>query len=84
MALVGAGGAGLFAALHASVYLLCDWGLWWLLELVRTHLDVQVSHALPPHLQLHVQGNGPLADMYKVSTTDQFKGNLLVSMVCSR
>ncbi|XP_059165100.1 DC-STAMP domain-containing protein 2-like [Physella acuta] len=55
----------LFAAFHATYYIICDYGLYWILSLIRRHMDVRTSAAVPPHLQLHVQGQGPMADMYK-------------------
>ncbi|XP_012940694.2 DC-STAMP domain-containing protein 2 [Aplysia californica] len=55
----------LFAAFHAGYYLLCDYGLYWILTLVRVHMDVRTKMAVPAHLQMHVQGQGPMADMYK-------------------
>ncbi|KAH9520383.1 hypothetical protein Btru_060630 [Bulinus truncatus] len=54
-----------FSAFSATYYVVCDYGLFWILDLVRRHLDVKTSVAIPPHLQLHVKGQGPLADVYK-------------------
>ncbi|GFO14711.1 DC-STAMP domain-containing protein 2 [Plakobranchus ocellatus] len=58
----------LFGAFNASYYIICDYGLYWILDLVRRHMDYSTSAAVPPHLQLHVHGQGPMADMYRVST----------------
>ena len=57
----------LFTTGNVSFYLLCDYGVYWLLHLVNTHMNVQVPLSAPPHLQLEVQGSGPMADMYRVS-----------------
>nr|KAI8755460.1 DC-STAMP domain-containing protein 2-like [Biomphalaria glabrata] len=54
-----------FSAFSATYYIVCDYGLYWILDLVRRHLDVRTSAAIPPHLQLHVKGQGPMADVYK-------------------
>ncbi|XP_046552587.1 DC-STAMP domain-containing protein 2-like [Haliotis rubra] len=54
-----------FAASHGCYYLMCDYGLYWVLSLIRTHFEVKTNSAIPPHTKLHVQGEGAMADMYR-------------------
>lgn len=54
-----------FGAFHAIYYIVCDYSLYWVLDLVRRHMDFTSNAGVPPHLQLHVQGQGPMADMYR-------------------
>ncbi|CAG5132395.1 unnamed protein product, partial [Candidula unifasciata] len=54
-----------FAAFHAIYYMVCDYAVYWVLDLVRRHMDFHTSSALPPHLQFHVRGQGPMSDMFK-------------------
>ncbi|XP_052098978.1 DC-STAMP domain-containing protein 2-like [Mytilus californianus] len=53
------------AGCHASFYLMSDYGLWWLLTMLRKHLMLKTNNTVPPHLKMHVQGRGAMADMYK-------------------
>ncbi|RUS84288.1 hypothetical protein EGW08_007932, partial [Elysia chlorotica] len=55
----------LFGVFHATYYIICDYSLYWVLDLVRRHFDYTSNTGIPPHLQLHVQGQGPMADMYR-------------------
>ncbi|XP_014773461.1 DC-STAMP domain-containing protein 2 [Octopus bimaculoides] len=46
-------------------HLFCDYGLFWILELVRKSFSMKVDVEELSHVQVHVSGNGPYADMYK-------------------
>ncbi|OWF53843.1 DC-STAMP domain-containing protein 2 [Mizuhopecten yessoensis] len=50
---------------YASFYILCDYCLYWLLALLRQQLQIKTHTAVPPHLKIHVQGDGAMADMYR-------------------
>ncbi|KAL5019782.1 hypothetical protein ScPMuIL_002674 [Solemya velum] len=50
---------------HSGFYIMCDYGLYWILYLVAKHFRVTTHVQVPPHLKLHVQGRGALADMYR-------------------
>ncbi|XP_071104714.1 DC-STAMP domain-containing protein 2-like [Haliotis cracherodii] len=58
-------GFWIFAASHGCFYLMCDYGLYWVLSLIRTHFEIKTNSAIPPHTKLHVQGEGAMADMYR-------------------
>ncbi|XP_069113575.1 DC-STAMP domain-containing protein 2-like [Argopecten irradians] len=51
--------------IYTSFYIICDYSLYWLLDLLRTQLEVKTHSVVPPHLKIHVQGDGAMADMYR-------------------
>ena len=59
---------------NAVFYLALDYGLYWVLDLIRRHGDLHLQGELPAHLQLHVEGEGVLADVYRAMVT-QFDPN---------
>ncbi|KAL8604455.1 hypothetical protein ACOMHN_042284 [Nucella lapillus] len=52
-------------ACNAAFYMIGDYGLYWMLRMVSSKLDVKTTASLPPFMQLHVRGDGPMADMYR-------------------
>lgn len=46
-------------------YLFCDYGLYWILDLVRRSFSIKVDKESIPRLKLHVRGKGPYADMFR-------------------
>ncbi|XP_025077532.1 DC-STAMP domain-containing protein 2-like isoform X2 [Pomacea canaliculata] len=54
-----------FGAYHAGFYLVIDYGLYWILAMITRHLAVKTTASLPAFLKLHVEGEGPMADMYR-------------------
>ncbi|XP_041370273.1 DC-STAMP domain-containing protein 2-like [Gigantopelta aegis] len=54
-----------FSVVHGTFFMMCDYGLYWLLHLIQVHMEIKTHSDLPPHFALHVQGEGALADMYR-------------------
>ncbi|XP_033753894.1 DC-STAMP domain-containing protein 2-like [Pecten maximus] len=50
---------------YTCFYIICDYNLYWLLDLLRTQLEIKTHTSVPPHLKIHVQGEGAMADMYR-------------------
>ncbi|KAJ8303057.1 hypothetical protein KUTeg_019453 [Tegillarca granosa] len=55
----------LLSMCHAGFYMACDFALYWLLNMMKTHLSIKTKAAVPAHLKMHVNGKGALADMYR-------------------
>ncbi|XP_074653206.1 DC-STAMP domain-containing protein 2-like [Tubulanus polymorphus] len=51
--------------LHTVFYLACDYGLYWLLYLIKKHAEVKIYQDRPARTAIHVQGDGALASMYR-------------------
>ncbi|KAL4235200.1 DC-STAMP-like protein [Mactra antiquata] len=50
---------------NAAFYLLCDVGLYAALRLIETNFGVLSQPPVPAHTKMHIDGNGPMSDMYK-------------------
>lgn len=55
--------------LNCGFYLALDYGLYWLLTMIREHGDLTVTSSTSGHLQLHVEGEGVLSDIYRALIT---------------
>ncbi|XP_064611706.1 DC-STAMP domain-containing protein 2-like [Liolophura sinensis] len=53
------------SAVYAAFYLMCDFGLYWMLDMIRRHFEVKVHKPVPAAIKMHVQGDGIIADMYR-------------------
>ncbi|KAH3769099.1 hypothetical protein DPMN_170346 [Dreissena polymorpha] len=54
---------------NAAFYLFCDYGLYSALALIQKHFTIITQVPVPPHMKLHVTGNGPMSDMYRSIVT---------------
>ncbi|XP_062576153.1 DC-STAMP domain-containing protein 2-like [Saccostrea cucullata] len=55
----------LISGCHTGFYLLCDYGLYWLLNMLKGFFSKKIAAPIPPHLKIHVHGKGSLSDMYR-------------------
>nr|XP_037278203.1 DC-STAMP domain-containing protein 2-like [Rhipicephalus microplus] len=67
------------SAAHTIVALLLDYTLYRLVAFVRALGKINVSAGLPTQMKLHVQGRGPLADMYRQVADSLSPSSLLES-----
>nr|XP_034321103.1 DC-STAMP domain-containing protein 2 isoform X1 [Crassostrea gigas] len=59
----------LISGSHAAFYMMCDYGLYWLLEMLRRFFTKNIGAPVPPHLKVHVHGKGAVASMYRALMT---------------
>ncbi|XP_075550105.1 DC-STAMP domain-containing protein 2 [Dermacentor variabilis] len=67
------------SAAHTAVALLLDYTLFRLVAFVRALGKINVGAGLPTQMKLHVQGRGPLADMYRQVADSLSPSSLLES-----
>ncbi|KAL1418813.1 hypothetical protein MTO96_005517 [Rhipicephalus appendiculatus] len=67
------------SAAHTAVALLLDYTLYRLVAFVRALGKINVSAGLPTQMRLHVQGRGPVADMYRQVADSLSPSSLLES-----